>query len=292
LNKDEGSDLGSEGWGRPVWELPVTTAGDKLAIANATGSYLGRLVPLSRSISLDVEGRQMILANGLDYPLVPIFREPAATLVQRDDGSAVLGVALGRSIWRQLSAITVKRRSHADSISGPLALRNIDGTQSCTLWIGALATDKAKIEDVVEAAYDVPAGMFRDAGRKLYEEGVTLAALWQEGVSKSVKAYAGTMKLEPVPYDRARQQFWTSIEQHVPILLKLADNPEEAGDLKVSEWGKRVKEAAHAAFEFACPHQTPRQIQAYAIGLQQLFMPKPKDPNATAKKKAPAKKKS
>lgn len=289
LNKEEGSDLGLKGWGRPVWEMPVTKAGDKEAISNATGSYLGRLVPLSRAIRLDETGRQMILANGLDYPLAPTFREPAATMVDRDDGPAVLGVLLGRSIWRQLSAITVKRRSNKDAISGPLALRNIDGSQSCTLWIGALATDKAKIEDVVEAAYDVPAGMFRDAGRKLYEEGVALAGLWQEAVSKSVKAYAGTMKLEPVPYDRARHSFWTAIEQHVPTLLKLADKPEEAGDLKVSEWGKRIKEAAHAAFEFACPHQTPRQIQAYAIGLQQLFLPKPKDPNFPAKKKAKAK---
>lgn len=292
LNKEEGSDLGSKGWGRPVWELPVTTVDDKAAIANATGSYLGRLVPLSRSIRLDQNGRHMILANGLDYPLAPVFREPAATMVQRKDGPAVLGVALGRSIWRQLSAITVKRRSNADSISGPLALRNVDGTGSCTLWIGALATDKAKIEDVVEAAYDVPAGMFRDMGRKLYEEGVELAALWQEAVSKSVKAYAGTMMLEPVPYERARHHFWTAIEQHVPILLALADKPEEAGDLKVSEWGKRLKEAAEAAYDFACPRQTPRQIQAYSIGLQQLFLPKPKDPNAPAKKKAQAKKKS
>ncbi len=233
----------------------------------------------------------MILANGLDYPLAPIFREPAATIVQRDDGMAVLGVLLGRSIWRQLSAITVKRRSNKDSISGPLALQRNDGTRSCMLWIGALATDKAKIEDVVEAAYDIPAGMFRDAGRKLYEEGVALAASWQEAVSKSVKAYAGTLKLEPVPYDRARHHLWTVVEQHVPILLKLTEKPEEAGDLKVSEWGKQVKAAAHASFDFASPRQNPRQIQAYAIGLQQLFLPKPKDPNATTKKNASNKKK-
>ncbi len=292
LNQEEASDLGPKGWGKPAWELPVKTAGDKEAIANATGSYLGRLVPLSRSIGLEADGRQMILANGLDYPLAPIFREPAATMVQRDEETAVLGVALGRSIWRQLYSITVKRRSNKDSISGPLALRNLGEAQGCTLWIGALATDKAKIEDVVEAAYDIPAGMFRDAGRKLYEEGVALAASWQEAVSKSVKAYAGTMKLEPVPYERARHHFWTVIEQHVPTLLRLTDKPEEVGDLKVSEWGRRVKEAAHASFEFACPHQTPRQIQAYAIGLQQLFLPKPKDPNAPAKKKTSTKKKS
>ena len=290
LNKDEARDLPGLGWGKPVWELPVNAASDTEAIANATASYLGRLVPLSRAIRLDAEGRQMILANGLDYPLAPIFREPAVTMVPRDDETAVLGVSLGRSIWRQLSAVTVKRRSNKDAISGPLALRNIDGSQGCSLWTGALvAAGNGKIEDVVEAAYDVPAGMFRDAGRKLYEEGVAHAGRWQESVSKSVKAYAGTMKLEPVPYDRARHYFWTAIEQHVPILLKLADKPEEAGDLKVSVWGKRVKEAAHAAFEFACPHQTPRQIQAYAIGLQQLFLPHPKDPNAPAKKNAKSK---
>lgn len=290
LNQEEASELGPKGWGKPGWEMPVKTAGDKEAIDNATRSYLGRLVPLSRSIRLDVEGKQMILANGLDYPLAPIFREPAATIIQRDKETGVLGVALGRSIWRQLYSITVKRRSNKDSISGPLALRNLGEAQGCTLWIGALATDKAKIEDVVEAAYDIPAGMFRDAGRKLFEEGVALASSWQEAVSKSVKAYAGTLKLEPVPYDRARHHFWTMVEQHVPTLLKLTDKPQEMGDLKVSAWGQRVKEAAHASFDFACSRQNPRQIQAYTIGLQQLFLPKPKDPNAPAKKKASTKK--
>ena len=96
LNQEEASELGPKGWGKPGWELPVKTAGDKEAIANATRSYLGRLVPLSRSIRLDAEGRQMILANGLDYPLAPIFREPAATMVQRDEETSVLGVALGQ----------------------------------------------------------------------------------------------------------------------------------------------------------------------------------------------------
>ena len=289
LTKEEGSDLGPKGWGCPVWEKPVNTANDKEAIANATGSYLGRLMPMSRAIRLDAEGRQMILANGLDYPLAPIFREPAATMVQRDDGPAVLGVSLGRSIWRQLAAVTVKRRAKSDPVSGPLALAKHEGKHSCTLWIGALATDKAKIEDVVEAAYDVPAGMFGDAGRKLYENGVALADQWAQGLSKSVKAYASTLKLEPVPYERARQYFWTAVEQHVPVLLNLTDASETAGELKTSPWGEKVEGAAKDAFAFACPHGNPRQIQAHAAGLQQLFLPKPKDPNAPAKKKAKTK---
>jgi CRISPR system Cascade subunit CasA len=289
LSKEDASNLGPNGWGKPIWELPVKSIDHREAIGNATKSYLGRLVPLSRAIRVHPDGKQIVLANGLEYPLAPIFREPAATWIARDDGPTVLGVSIGRSLWRQLLSITVKRRSSSDIISGPLALRNLGDNESCTLWIGALATDKAKIEDVVEAAYDIPAGMFRDSGRKLYEEGVGLSVRWQEAVSKSVKAYAGTLKLEPVPYDRARQHFWTSIEQHVPVLLKLTEAPETAGDLVVSVWGGRCKEAARSAYEFACPHQTPRQIQAYAIGLQQLFLPKPKDPNAPAKKKSKTK---
>lgn len=277
INKEEGSNLGPGGWGRPIWELPVTSVSDKEAIANATGSYLGRLVPLSRSVFLDLDGRQMILANGLDYPLAPIFREPAATMIQRDEQLTVLGGSLERGIWRQLPSIAVRRHADSDSIAGPLALRNLDGAKGCTIWIGALATDKAKIEDVLDASYDIPAGMFRDFGRKLYEEGVALADLWQDVLSKSVKAFAEELKQQPAPYGRARHYFWTAVEQHVPLLLKLTDKPEKAGDLTVSQWGNALKESAHAAYEFTCQRQTPRQIQAYAIGLKRLSLPKPKD---------------
>lgn len=280
LNKEEIADLPGGGWGRPVWEIPVTAAGDKAAIANATRSYLGRLVPLSRAVRLQADGVEMILANGVDYPLYPIFREPAATIVARKDGPGILGVTLGRSVWRQLGAITVKRRADKESLSGPLALRNLADGRGATLWIGALATDKAKIEDVMESVYDIPAGMFQDAGRKLYEEGIALAEEWQSAVWKSIKVYAATLKLEPPPYERGRQYFWTRIEQHVPQLLQLAGTPETVGDLKATAWGQASKATARAAYEFACPCQSPRQIEAFAIGRHQLSLPKPKNPSA------------
>ena len=102
----------------------------------------------------------MILASGVDYPIFPAFREAAASIQLRNDELALLGVALGRAIWRQLSAITVKRLSDGEPLGGPAALRNDTGAAAVTLWIGALATDKAKIEDLVSATYDIPANMF------------------------------------------------------------------------------------------------------------------------------------
>jgi CRISPR system Cascade subunit CasA len=291
LSKEEAKHLGAGGWGKPVWEIPVTALGDNEAIANATTSYLGRLVPLSRAIRLEPEGRSLILANGIDYPLLPIFREPAATVILRDEEPAVIGVSLGRSIWRQLSSIAMKRIAQNNPQSGPRALVNVPADRRSTLWIGALATDKAKIEDVVEAAYDLPANLFEDEGRSCYESGVAHADAWSEALSKSVKACSAKLKLEPVPYERARRFFWTAVEQHVPLLLKAAENPATVGDWKETEWGKKVRQAAEDAYERTCPSQTPRQIEAFAIGRGFLFLPRPEAEGVKkAKSNAKAKK--
>lgn len=290
LNKEEAKHLGAGGWGKPVWEMPVTSLADKEAIANATTSYLGRLVPLSRAIRLEPDGRSLILANGIDYPLLPVFREPAATVILRDKEPAVIGVSLGRSIWRQLSSIALKRRAQNDPQSGPRSLVNVPQDRRSMLWIGALATDKAKILDVVEAAYELPANLFENEGHACYESGVAHADAWSEALSKSVKACAATLKLEPVPYDHARHFFWTAVEQHVPLLLNAAENPATVGDWKQTDWGKKVRQAAEEAYEHACPAQTPRQIEAFVIGRGFLFLSKSeaeggKKPKGSAKAK-------
>jgi CRISPR system Cascade subunit CasA len=275
LNKEEAKHLGAGGWGKPVWEFPVTALADKAAIANATTSYLGRLVPVSRAIRLEPDGRSLILANGIDYPLLPIFREPAATVILRDEEPAVIGVSLGRSIWRQISSIAMKRIAQSNPQSGPRALVNVPPDRRTTLWIGALATDKAKILDVVEAAYELPANLFENEGRACYESGAAHADAWSNAVSKGVSCYYERLSVKPVPYERARHFFWTAVEQHVPLLIQAAANPATVGDWKDTEWGKNVRQAALDAYAHACPAQTPRQMEAFAIGHGFLFLPKP-----------------
>ena len=148
LSKDAVSeDMLGNGWGKPVWEMPVTGPGDKAAIVNATTTYLGRMTPLSRAICLDPNGVTIVLANGLDYPLYPIFRESAATVFSREDEEPkIMGVSLARSLWRQLSSITVKGRHAKDVLKGPLALGNLGDDRGATLWIGALATHQANLK--------------------------------------------------------------------------------------------------------------------------------------------------
>jgi hypothetical protein len=46
-------------------------------------------------------------------------------------------------------------------------------------------------------------------------------------------------------------------------------------------WRDEVRKAAHDAYEFACPHGTPRQLRAYAAGLAVLRSEKQAKPRQT-----------
>jgi len=114
LNKVTIRENHTAGWGKPIWELPVTDATGEAA-ANSRMTYLGRLVPLSRAIRLDDEGDSIILANGLDYPIFPAFREAAATIIKRKEELGLLSASTNKNLWRQLSAITIKRRAGTEN---------------------------------------------------------------------------------------------------------------------------------------------------------------------------------
>ena len=280
LTRDNVVDFyGSNGWGLPSWELPVKAMSDKIAVANATSTYLGRLVPVSRAIRLNNNGRSSIVANGVDYPSFPSFREATATVIKGKDKLMLLPGSTNRSLWRQLAAVSVINRSGSDPVCGPVALQHGNRNEVTTLWVGALVTDKAKIEDVVESTYSLPAGMFTEIGRAAYEKGVEFAGEWERTLIQAVKTYSTTLNVESPPYDRARQQYWTLVEQSLGSLFDLAQNIALSADLPSSPWAKSVKTAAASAYERCCRHQTPRQIEAYAAGLRRLsFVPKAPKP--------------
>ena len=276
------ADSVAKGWGKPVWEYPIEKANDLSAIENATLTYLGRLVPFSRAVRLQESGGSIILANGFDYAIFPAYREATATIVQRKEELCVLHASTGRSIWRQLHAITIKRRATTDQTAGPLALALNVLDHEATLWIGALVTDKAKIEDVIEATYTVPPALFEAFGRAAYEAGVKHAEASDSALSNAIGAYSGLLKIDSPAYDRARQHFWTCVEQALGDLFTVARELTPPDQLAASPWGRAVRTAALDAYERTCPHRTPRQIQAYALGQRHLF--------ASASPSKPAKK--
>jgi hypothetical protein len=220
---------------------------------------------------LGENGSSIIVANGLDYPIFPKFREVSATVIQKKDELGLMPASTSRSFWRQLSAITIKRRAGSDQLAGPLALQHNRSNQSITLWIGALVTDKAKIEDLIEACYSIPGQMLEDVGRLAYEHGVKYAEDFEYSLIQAVKSYSTELKIDSPSYDRARQHFWTNVEQSLSALFEVAKQLIPVNQLGKSRWGQGVRSSALDAFGQVCPRYNPRQIQAFAQGLRRFF---------------------
>jgi len=300
--------FGQGSWGRPVWELMPQQLADAEAVGNANRTYLGRLAPLTRAIWLADDCRSVILANGLEYGSYAEdgWREPSATIVTRTVKGQPMRVVLQASIekaaWRELHALTVKAVSQ-NSNGGPAALQNLSVEKAFDLWVGGLVANKAKPVDTSESAFHIPATMLTKTSQMAYERGVKFSVEGESRLRKGISTYRMAMesserdfegisrrlaKLKGTGKDRLRHlstaactNFWTDVELAVPRLVEIAENPAKLGlhsEWHKTDWGKAVLSAVRAAYEHACPHETPRQIRAYALGLKALFaVPAAKD---------------
>jgi len=267
-------------WGQPIWERMPKSFSDEEAIRNATETYLGRLVPLSRAIWIESDRLHMVLGNGLDYPGFGEKggpREAAATvIVVTDKGKRehrVLGLSLDRAMWRELHSVAVKRHSD-EGAGGPLALENLDDNAAVDLWTGGLAADRAKPLDVVESVFHLPAGMLCETSTKVYEEGVRRAERVAQALEAAIGEYAGQAGNESGQSPRAApvsvrtaalSRFWAAAEQSVGDLLEAAGNPGKIAEVGWggSAWAGCLKSAALEALRLVCPRSTARQLRAY-----------------------------
>jgi len=279
--------FGKKTWGTPVWELMPSKLADKAAIENATQTYLGRLVPLSRSIRLTADRRSLILANGLEYAPFPEWREPTSTVVTRpikkQPTRMILPSSVEKAAWRELHALSIIAVDK-NSNGGPAALQNVAGGTAFDL-VGGLAANKAKLVDTSESVFHIPVQMLdaeRDSQRT-YESGVRWAENSAFRLGRAVCTYhhelgdnldrAELRDRRQQIQNKATAQFWTDMEQSVTQLLNVAANPGQLGmksEWHKTDWGKTVWTAMRAAYEVACPHDRPRQMRAYALGLNTL----------------------
>jgi CRISPR system Cascade subunit CasA len=257
-------------------------------LPETTRSYLGRLVPVARAVWLNDDKSTATLGEALVYPAFDeIFAEPSMTIVARDEKRVGLRADPSRAIWRQLAAIATLRR--AGDLGGPVALRNVLDSEAFDLWVGALVTHPmqiAKLVDTVESAFHrVPVTLTQGMGHEVYETGVAHAEHLGSRLNRAVATYRRVLKDE---IDRgegrkrglnlkakAALHYWTAAESLVPSLLHLVTCPPQVQDAHYqfsdTAWGKALFTAALDAYDLACPHATPRQLQAYVLGRNQFF---------------------
>ena len=286
-----------QSWGVPVWEMMPGKPSDMGAIENASRTYLGRLVPLCRVIRLLEDGRSMIWGSSFSYPNYADtqWRDPAATIFVRkskDDELVRTQLAgdVRKALWRELHAISVIRKADTNGLGGPMALLNAVEMGSVDIVVGAVVHEPMKTTntvDVIESVLHIPNGLFGESGQTLYSKGVAFAESWgrrlQMAVSNCHRAMhddlerAEFRKRGNLVKQKSASHYWTAIEQQVPLLLALVENPAPLrpdgatrDQWGCTAWGIALARAAREAYEIACPHGTPRQMKAYTLGFSVL----------------------
>ncbi len=277
--------------GRPIWEKMPDSLTDSVNIENATGTYIGRLVPMTRLIRLHPAGKRMLLGDGLLYPVFAdgFPEEPTATVVIRQNGKkekrAVLSYRPGKAVWRELAAIVVKRK--AGGAGGPLSLSNIQDGENCDLIVGALARDQATIVDTIESVYHIPAQLRSPEGTAAYESEVKNAESRASRLGWAIEIYrhevdkgwegrlkaagASKGKLKAKLHFIATTHYWTTVEKNLPLLMAHIEaiGSEDAIPTR-DAWRKMLFASAREAYRIACGQGTPRQMRAFAKGWQKL----------------------
>ena len=272
-------------WGKPVWDAFPQSPDNKACVENATQTYLGRLVPLTRFIKvypLDKENDQVSPSciigpptETLSFEGPPGYREPSTTIIEKNGGQDYLSVSIDKHIWRDLGSVLVLGSD--SNTGGALTLENlrrVDKDRIFDLWVGGLIPSQAAIEDAVEWNLALYVHLL-DGERQLqsYRTNVELAERSAISLSKAVQTYLDEMKAykgnDPRSKDarkgvakRATSIYWQELDQRHGLLFE---------DRSVDDdWRCIIRNALSNAYEQSCVHEAPRQIQAYVAGQKRL----------------------
>ncbi len=286
--RDVLSSYGKDGWGKPVWEWMPFDFSDEKAILNATQTYLGRLVPLSRLIRIHDDRKNMLLGEGFKYPVVPSFHpEPTATQVIRrinNQEELVLLSIKSKAPFRELHAMTVKRK--ANGSGGPMTLNSLPENEPFDLIVAALKREQASELDSVESVFHIPAPMNCEKGRATYEKEITFAESTAKRLSRALERYRKTIdtawedaakknrSLKQKLNNRASTLFWTRVEGELPLLFRYVESlgkDMQTVDEYQTAWRKTVGGIARESYDILCGKENSRQLKAFVAGLNTLF---------------------
>lgn len=282
--------------GRPVWELfPASPTGGSEEVANATRTYLGRLVPISRWIRLIPNSDQIYCCNGFRYDTYKkgFAAEPTAAvrLVTKKDKKGVesterkvVKIEPAKALWRELSALLIKRS--ADGVGGPLAMENAPHDTEFDFHVCAMTRDQASMDISVESVFHITPSFH--ANFAVYQTEVLEAEGYSRKLRWAMENYRTAIDHDWNPRVRrtqAKQQnalkdrlaqaaflsYWTAVEKNLPLLMTHIEAIGTDDSIPTREaWRKMLFVTACNAYRVTCGQETPRQMRAFAKGWQQL----------------------
>jgi CRISPR system Cascade subunit CasA len=308
LSREQISDRYGENPGVPIWECFPASPSDRKAINNATRTYIGRLVPLSRWLKILPDKNTMLMANGFVYPVYPEFKEATSvevvSTIKDKQEHKILGCKTTIP-WREFSAITTKRIADKKDIGGPVAIENQPQSESYDLHILALKREKASILDTIESILHVPDYFsISEECRISYIDGVKKSEIKAYKLDRSVQKYVSFLmpdmvkivkkgikgeklkKKESEKYRAVKKKvknkylthYWTLIEKQRHLLMHYisllgTEQDKEREDAKLA-WQNAINHAAIETYQTLCSQESSRQIRAYVAGWQLLYSSK------------------
>jgi len=282
--------------GRPLWEfLPNSPEMGAEQVINATKTYLGRLVPMSRWIRLIHDTDQMYCCNGFKYDTFKdgYASEPTAAvrlITRKDEKGAesterkVVKIEPTKALWRELSALLIKRS--ADGTGGPLAMVNAPYDVEFDFHVCSMTRDQASMDIAVESVFHITPEFLINF--PVYQAEVVVAEGYSRKLRWAIEDYRTAIDNDWKPRvkrtqakeqntlrDRLAQtaflSYWTSVEKNLSLLMAHIEAiGTDAVESTCNAWRKMLFDVACEAYSIACGQDTPRQMRAFAKGWQKL----------------------
>jgi CRISPR type I-E-associated protein CasA/Cse1 len=260
---------------------------DAESFKNAYETSLGRMVPLTRLIRLpeDEKVADCVIGpvpNEYIFSNEPgLFREPYCTLkLSKDNKHYYMPVDPSKHVWRELGSVLALKTTHENFSALNLANALHAGKKMIDIWCGGLAkgATAAKIYDMADWNFSVPSDLLQESELGKYVRGVDLAQSGEIGLKKAAGDYSKKLGLTGGGYVRwAVAHYWTALDSTYQTLVDIASDAERDLD----DWRTVLRKAMFGAFDAACPHETPRQIEAYAQAKGMLKIRENKDAPAS-----------
>ncbi len=281
--------------GKPVWEFYPDEPNDHSPqVAIATRTYLGRLVPLSRWIRL-INKSEMYCCNGFNYVTFKngFPAEPTASvqLVTKKDNKGiefvdrkVVKVEPSKALWRELSALLVKRS--AFGLGGPLAMENIPYSSAFDFHVCAMTRDQASMDIAVESVFHITPAF--QSSLPVYQAEVEFIVRLSSKLGWAIETYRKEIDgdwanrierskekwvLKEKLHSKGTTHYWTTVEKNLHLLMAHIEAIAIGTDATIHTrvtWRKMLFKTAIDAYSVACGQETPRQIRAFAKGIQKL----------------------
>ena len=270
-----------KGMGKPIWEFMPSGMNDTKAIENATMTYLGRLVPMSRVVKIAETADKCLTARGLTYPVYSedkellYYESTMSVVLDKNNSRHIVGADIYKAMWRNLPALLHRFSRQSKSFT---CMDEQDLPEHYGIWIGAMVLDQAKVlgpmEDYYEHLDKVHVGHAADKRQAI------LMRMADKGISLVKSALMSYYSYINSPFDNKKQvflhaekTFWGKLTAKKHIYMRClgvtAEKPELYNAVN-SSWGDAICSSAASTFDLLVSRNTVPQLAAWARARQKL----------------------